>query len=417
MLADERQPMKILFVTHYFEPDSGAAAIRLTRLAAQLEQRGHEITILTPMPHYPVGVIHPDYRWRFTVSEKRGNIRVIRVWLYATTRQRIVFRLISQLSFMIACSIRGIFVKRPDVMLIENQPIFTALAGWFISWIKRAPYLANVSDFWPEYLATAGITTETSPIYRLLTAFVNHTQRNAAGIVTLYPPLSALIEKRIGRKAITKVIYNAVDSEKFDEQIDDSAFREKRQLGKARLITFLGILGYHIDLQTMLDVALHFKDFPDIKFVFACAGHQKRHLQKTLETAEYAHCQWIDWIDYDEVPGFWAASYLSYWALRDNPVDQMRFQAKLYEAMGSGTPTVIAVRGLMREVIAEAGSGITVPPGNAKAMVTAIAKLLDDHAAYQQMSENGRRFAQEHFSVKRSVDEYEAILRQVADSS
>lgn len=417
MLADERQPMKILFVTHYFEPDSGAAAIRLTRLAAQLEQRGHEITILTPMPHYPVGVIHPDYRWRFTVSEKRGNIRVIRVWLYATTRQRIVFRLISQLSFMIACSIRGIFVKCPDVMLIENQPIFTALAGWFISWIKRAPYLANVSDFWPEYLATAGITTETSPIYRLLTAFVNHTQRNAAGIVTLYPPLSALIEKRIGRKAITKVIYNAVDSEKFDEQIDDSAFREKRQLGKARLITFLGILGYHIDLQTMLDVALHFKDFPDIKFVFACAGHQKRHLQKTLETAEYAHCQWIDWIDYDEVPGFWAASYLSYWALRDNPVDQMRFQAKLYEAMGSGTPTVIAVRGLMREVIAEAGSGITVPPGNAKAMVTAIAKLLDDHAAYQQMSENGRRFAQEHFSVKRSVDEYEAILRQVVDSS
>ena len=409
--------MKILFVTHYFEPDSGAAAIRLTRLAKQLEQRGHEITILTPMPHYPIGIIHPDYRWRFTVSEKRDNIRVIRVWLYATTRQRIVFRLISQLSFMIACSIRGIFIKRPDVMLIENQPIFTALAGWFISWIKHAPYLANVSDFWPEYLATAGITTEASPIYRLLTAFVNHTQRNATGIVTLYPPLSALIEKRIGRKAITKVIYNAVDSDKFDGQINDSEFRKKHQLGKARLITFLGILGYHIDLQTMLNVALHFKDFPDIKFVFACAGHQKRHLQKTLAAAEYAHCQWIDWIDYDEVPGFWAASYLSYWALRDNPVDQMRFQAKLYEAMGSGTPTVIAVRGLMREVIAEAGSGITVPPGNAKAMIDAIAKLLDDHAAYQQMSENGRRFAQERFSVKHNADEYEAILRQVADSS
>ena len=409
--------MRILFITHYFEPDSGAAAVRLTRLAKQLEQRGHDITILTPMPHYPVGLIHPDYRWRFTVREKRGNIRVIRVWLYATTRQRIVFRLMSQLSFMVACSIRGIFIKRPDVILIENQPIFTALAGWFISRMKRAPYLANVSDFWPEYLATAGITTETSPIYRLLTAFVNHTQRNAAGIVTLYPPLSALIEKRIGRKDITKVIYNAVDSDKFNRQIDDSEFRKKHRLGKARLITFLGILGYHIDLDTMLEVALHFKDFPDSKFVFACAGHQKHRLQQVLEADEYAHCQSIDWIDYDEVPAFWAASCVSYWALRDNPVDQMRFQAKLYEAMGSGTPTVIAVRGLMREVIAEAGSGITVAPGDAKAMIAAIAKLLEDDEAYRQMSENGRRFAQQHFNVKRNVDEYETILHQVAESS
>ncbi len=409
--------MKILFVTHYFEPDSGAAQIRLTRLAKQLEQRGHEITVLAPMPHYPAGVIHPEYRYRFNVSEQRDDIRVIRVWLWATTSQHIVFGLISQLSFMLSCSIRGIFVKRPDVMLIENQPVFTALAGWFISRVKRAPYLANVSDFWPEYLHVAGITTETSLIYRLFKAFTNHTQRNAAGIVALYPPLLSRIEKRIGKRSMAKVIYNAVDFEKFDGQGDGIEFRKKHGLGKARLITFLGILGWHIDPETMLDVALRFKTYPDVKFVFVGAGKHKHQLKKTLEIADYSHCHWIDWIDHDEVPGFWAASYLSYWALNDNPLDQMRFQAKLYEAMGSGTPTVIAVQGLMKEVIAAAGSGITVPPRDTEGMVAAIKKLLEDDVCYQQMSENGRRYAQEHFSVKRNVDEYEAILRQVAASS
>lgn len=409
--------MRILFVAHYFEPDSGAAPNRLTRLAKQLEKRGHDITVLTTMPHYPVGVVHPDYRGRFTISEQRGNIRVIRVWLYAATSQRIVFRLMSQVSFMLSCSIRGLFIKRPDVIYVENWPVFTALAGWFISRVKRAPYLANVSDFWPDNLLAAGVTTKARLDYRLFTAFVNHTQRRAAGIVALYPPLLSHIEKRIGRHDIAKVIYNAVDTEKFNGQADEAEFRKKHRLGKARLITFLGILGYHIDLDTMLEVALRFKDVPDVKFVFAGAGKQKCRLQKVVAAAEYAHCRWIDWIDYDEVPAFWAASYLSYWALADNPLDQMRFQAKLYEAMGSGTPTVIAVRGLMQEVIAEAGSGITTVPGDAKDMTAAIAKLLEDEAVYRQMSENGRRYAQQHFCVKRNVDEYEAILRQTAESS
>ena len=407
--------MQILFITHYFKPDSGAAPNRLVRLAKQLEQRGHDITILTTVPHYPVGVVHSEYQGKLSVSEQRGNIRVIRVWLYATTSQRVVSRLISQLSFMLSCSIRGLFVKRPDVIYIENSPIFTALAGWFISRVKRAPYLANVSDFWPDHLLAAGITTQTRLDYRLFKAFVNHTQRSAAGIVALYPPLLSHIEKRIGQNTLAKVIYNAVDVEKFNGQVNEAEFRKKHRLGKARLITFLGILGYHIDLDTMLEVARHFRDFPDVKFVFTGAGKQKCRLQKTLEAAEYAHCRWIDWIDYDEVPAFWAASYLSYWALSDNPLDQMRFQAKLYEAMGSGTPTVIGVRGLMQEVIAEAGCGITVPPGNVQAMIDAIAKLLEDDSACQQMSENGRQFAREHFCVKRNTDEYEAILRQIAD--
>ena len=408
--------MRILFIAHYFEPDSGAAPNRLTRLAKQLEKRGHDITVLTTMPHYPVGVVHPDYRGRFTISEQRGHIRVIRVWLYAATSQRIVFRLMNQISFMLSCSIRGLFVKRPDVIYVENWPVFTALAGWFISRVKRAPYLANVSDFWPDNLLAAGVTTKTRLDYRLFTAFVNHTQRRAAGIVALYPPLLSHIEKRIGRRDIAKVIYNAVDTERFNGQADEAEFRKKHRLGKARLITFLGILGYHIDLDTMLEVARRFKDVPDVKFVFTGAGKQKCRLQKVLAAAEYAHCRWIDWIDYDEVPAFWAASYLSYWALADNPLDQMRFQAKLYEAMGSGTPTVIAVRGLMQEVIAEAGSGIAAAPGDVKAMTAAIAKLLEDEDVYRQMSENGRRYAQRHFCVKRNVDEYEAILRQAAES-
>lgn len=408
--------MDILFITHYYEPDSGAAANRLTRLAKQLHARGHQITVLTTMPHYPQGVISDRYRRRFSIVENRDGIRVIQVWLYTSPDQRIIKRLLSQLSFMITCTIRGLFIKRPDVMFIENQPIFTSLAGWIISRLKRTPYLANISDYWPEYLVVSGVASETSLKYRIFKALANRTQRDAKGIVTLYPPLLDKVKQRIGEIEISKVIYNAVDLEQFSPNIDDHPFREKYKLGNTRLITFLGILGNHIDLDTMLTVALHFKDYQNLKFLFIGTGQQKEKLKHALEDTQYSHCQWINWIDYSDVPAFWAASTITYWALDDNPLDQMRLQAKLFEALASGTPAVIAVQGLMHEILSASNAGVTVPTGDVDGMIQAIDRLLSDKDYYKTISTNARQYAETNYALQNHVDNYELVLQEIVKS-
>lgn len=406
--------MKILFITHYYEPDSGAAANRLTRLAKQLQARGHQITVLTTMPHYPKGIISEEYRRRFVVTEDRDGIRVIQVWLYTSTKQQVSRRLLSQLSFMITCTLRGLFIQRHDVMLIENQPIFTALAGWIISRLKRTPYLANISDYWPEYLVVAGILQESSLMYRLFKAIANRTQRDAKAIVTLLDDLLVKVENRIGKVAIGKVINNAVDLEKFHPTIDDQSFRSKYDLGNTRLITFLGVLGNHIDLETMLQATAHFNTYPNVQFLFVGTGQQKERLKNALEDAQFSHCRWIDWIDYSEVPAFWSASYLTYWALHDNPLDQMRFQAKLYEAMASGTPSVIAVKGLMHETLTTTNTGLTVSPGDVNGMIQAIERLLSDEAYYQTVSTNARQYAEENFNLVDNINAYESTLKEIS---
>lgn len=406
--------MKILFITHYYEPDSGAAANRLTRLAKQLHARGHQVTVLTTMPHYPTGIIPEAYRGRFVVKEDREGIRVIQVWLYTSPKQKVSRRLLSQLSFMITCTLRGMFIERPDVIFVENQPIFTGLAGWVISRLKRTPYLANISDYWPEYLVVAGITKETSLTYRLFKAIANRTQRDAKAVVTLLDDLLVKVENRIGKVEISKVINNAVDLEKFHPSIDDQPFRDKYNLGSERLVTFLGVLGTHIDLETMLQATAHFNNYPNLKFLFVGTGAQKETLQDKLEESEFSHCQWIEWVDYSEVPAFWSASYLTYWALHDNPLDQMRFQAKLYEAMASGTPSVIAVKGLMHDTLTASQTGITVPPGDVDGMIQAIDRLLTDETYYQTVCNNARQFAEKNYDLQRNVDDYEATLHKIS---
>lgn len=404
--------MNILFITHYYAPESGAAANRLTRLAVQLAERGHTITVLTTQPHYPAGQVPDAYRGRWTTIERRQGVRVIHVWGFTSRSEKISWRLLSQLVFMMTFALRGLVVQKPDVIFIENQPIFTGLAGWLISRVKRTPYLLNISDYWPEYLYVSGTVAQDSLIYRLFERLTNLTQQSAAHLVIMWAGLQQSIDNRLSAPPPTTLIYSAVDLAQY-AAASGARFRQMHKLGDERLVTFLGGLGPHIDLDTMLATAAALRD-DEVTVLFVGAGAQKEALVTALEQPQMAHCRYIDWIDAADVPDFWAASHLTYWALCDNPLDKLRFQAKLYEALASGTPPVIAVEGTMSDFLDETQTGITVPHSAADALTAAIRRLLHDDAAYQAMRQRAQQYAQENFDLERQVDAYERLLQQIA---
>ena len=52
--------MRILIVTHYFPPETGAPQARLSALAAAWAAGGDDVTVLTGMPNHPTGVVPPE---------------------------------------------------------------------------------------------------------------------------------------------------------------------------------------------------------------------------------------------------------------------------------------------------------------------------------------------------------------------
>ena len=207
--------MHILFVSHYFKPDSGAAAVRLSRLAHQLYERGHQVTVLTTLPHYPEGVVPEKYRSRFSVSENRKGLRIIQAWLWARPNPGLFSRLLSQLSFLITGALCGSRLERPDVIFVEGQPIISAITGWVLSRVKKAPYVVNMSDYWPEYLVAAGVVSASNPVYKAFEALANLVQGKADGIVAMLNDILTKVEARVGVHQHRAVINNAVDLNTF----------------------------------------------------------------------------------------------------------------------------------------------------------------------------------------------------------
>lgn len=404
--------MQILMVTNYFAPEGGAAAVRLTRLAKKLHRRGHQVTVLTSLPHYPHGRVHERYRGRFSVVDEVDGIRVVQSWLLATPSPRISRKMISQFTFMISAGLRGLGLPRPDVVLIEGQPIFTAIAGMAIATLKRRPYVLNVSDVWPEHVLPVALS-ERHPAYRVARRVVDLIYRRARAIVAMSPRWAEMIAGHLaGRPATITTICNGVDLETFRPGLDTAAFRQKYSLGEKKICSFIGTLATQYDLDVMVQVATRLGRDPRLQIVFIGQGSQGEALRRHLE--QVADVRWIPWIDFAEVPLAWNASYVTFFALRSHPLYQGTIPAKLFEAMASGVPVLAAMDGVGAKIIEDAGAGVAVPCGDGDGLGRALEEVLGQAELRQRYALAARRYAEAHFDAEQVAAAYEATLAAAA---
>jgi len=65
--------------------------------------------------------------------------------------------------------------------------------------------------------------------------------------------------------------------------------------------------------------------------------------------------------------------------------------------MAAGKPVILAIDGVIRQVVEEAGAGVFVPPGDAVALARAIREVAGNPQTALEMGRRGRRYIEEHF--------------------
>src|SRR4051812_40264297 len=92
--------MRILLLVIQYPPDVNSSGILMAQLAERLQQRGHEVSVITSFPHYEKFEVWPEYRRKLFQRQRYQGVDVLRTYVYTSgTKKNMIHRLLSYLSF------------------------------------------------------------------------------------------------------------------------------------------------------------------------------------------------------------------------------------------------------------------------------------------------------------------------------
>src|SRR5690606_13026274 len=130
--------LRVIILTQYYPPETGAPQNRLHSLARFLRSKGCDVLVVSAMPNYPKNEVFHDYRGRFKVDENIDGVSVSRSWIYVSRSRSVVARLANYFSFVVSSFFRLLTVRRPDLVICESPPLFLGITAVVFSKLKRA---------------------------------------------------------------------------------------------------------------------------------------------------------------------------------------------------------------------------------------------------------------------------------------
>jgi glycosyltransferase involved in cell wall biosynthesis len=402
--------MRIIIVTHYFPPETGAPQARLSGLAAAWAADGDDVTVLTGMPNHPTGVIRPEYRGAIRRREKRDGYQVLRTWLYATPNEGIARKTLGHLSFMITSVLLGGRASGPADVVVVSSPTFFAIgAGWLLARVKRARLVVEVRDLWPAIFSELGLLTSRRLI-RLLERLELAAYAAADTVIVVSDGFRAnLIERGVSAEKV-HTIRNGVNPDEFDpDGLADAELRARLGAGPGDcLVLYAGTHGISQGL-TSLAAAAALLTEEQIRFAFVGEGADKLRLQRQVTELGLRNVTMLSGLPHEQVPALLAAADICLVPLRDVPLFSSFIPSKMFEYLAAGKPVVGAVAGEAAQILREAGAWV-VPPADSQALAAAIRTLAADPQRREAMGRQGRCYVEKYFDRRTLARLYRKLL-------
>ncbi len=401
--------MNVGILTQFYVPEAGAPQARLSDLAARLRDRGHSVTILTAMPNYPAGRVFDGYGG-IVRRERVDDIDVVRTWIWPSRSPRFLPRALSYLSFTSSSAAVGAFLlPRLDVLITESPPLPLGLSGLFLSRLRRARWVFNVSDLWPESAIVLGVLHDGSAA-RLAYRLEAMCYRRAWRVSAQTREIRTDIERRFP-DVRTLDFSGGADTALFDPARRDDDLR-RRLLGDAPVVAvYAGLHGIAQGLDVLLDAAEQLRHRSDLTIAFVGDGPVRHELEASRARRGLENVRFVGPQPRKVMPALLASSDIAIVSVRQGI---QAFPSKLYEAMASGVPIVLVAEGEVVEMVESTGSGLTVAPGDGEGTARALEALADAPDERARLGASARRIAIERYDRTAICDRFIDALEEAA---
>ncbi len=403
--------MHILFITHYYPPESNAPANRVSELAAEWVRTGHKVTVVTCTPSHPGGRPFPGYRNPAIYREDLAGVDVIRVGTFLAANQGTVRRSLNYLSFLASTLWHRRRYPRVDVVISTSPQFFAGLAGAFVARHQKCPWIFEVRDIWPESVSAVA-AMGSGGVIRVLEHIESWAYQTADQVVAVSPAFTDHIENRGALRRPVKIVENGVDLALFSSA-DGSDFRKRHGLQDKLVFGYVGTHGMAHALQTVLFAAELTRDDEKIAYLMVGSGAEREKLLAIKEERGLSNVVMLDHQPRSAMPEIWAATDVSLVVLRRSPLFHRVIPSKMFEAMAMARPILLAVDGQARRLLEAGDCGVFVEPEAPEALAFAIRRLAADERLRRDLGERGKAFVERNYDRTVLAHRYLSCIEDV----
>ena len=406
--------MRILLLHNYFHPEVGSAPHLMHELGETLVEFGHQVTVVTGFPRYNLAAMPDRYRRKLLYKEVIDGMTVLRINgpnYYGTGKMS---RGLVQLLTPPVLLLRALPVKRPDVIHTLTPSIFMGTAARIAAARFRVPYVVSVQDLFPQCVVDAGVL-HNRRLIRFFERVERSIYRHADAITVMSDGNRAHVLAKGASPDRTFTVPNWVDVDLIRPAERMNEFRRANGLGDEFIVLFAGTMGFVQSLDTVVEAARHLAEEPKVLFLMVGDGAERERLQK--QAAGLSNVRFLPMQPQKKYPQVIAASDAALVTLRPE-VATPTVPSKIASIMSAGRPILASIPagGDAPRIIAEAKSGIVVPPAQPRALADAVMTLERDRRTAEQMGRNGRTYAETHLSRTACVAKVEAIMKRVVEA-
>lgn len=408
--------MRILLLTQCYEPEVAAAAVRARGLAVQWTRLGHEVTVLTGFPNYPLGRRLPgvDYGNRVLQREIRDGVEVVRTFNLFYRSGQALRRVADGVTTLVSQTTWGtLATTRWDVVVASSPHAWLLPAGILIGRSRGIPTVLDIRDHWPE---TVPGHSAHPHFWGAMGRMVTWSYRRAALVVGVSAAYEALALAHGMPRGRFRWIPNGLDEDRFPWPPDREAARRQLGLPPDRfVVSFVGTLGTAMGVEILVDAAHRLRTSdPRIHVLIVGEGTSRAALEARAGPSA-GNLTFMDPVPASAVHRLLAASDASVACLEDAPEHRERIPAKLWEILGYGRPLVLVAGAgeTARLLEDEARAGLRVPPGDDARLAEVLRDLSRDPARGERLGARGRRWVLDGFTRAQLAAQYADLLTSV----
>ncbi len=376
--------------SQYYRPVSNAPANRIEKYVKALKD-DYDIKIITWMPNYPTWIKPPKYRYKLFFKEKWPYWeQIIRTYELASKNEWFLRRTLNYISYMLSSFLYGLFIKKPDLIIVTSPPLFSAIGVMWLSKLKKIPYIVEIRDLWPDSVVELGLMKKSSLIYKIFSWFENKIYQNASKIIVVTKGIQKAIEQKWFEKTILQ--YNVIDIENLPEFSNQQLEEIKKQFNIPSDKQFFLYAGNHSPAQNLRNIIQLAQDYPQWEFFMLWDGESKQQLEDFAKENNINNIHFLGYQPKQIVYKFIQIADYCITSLEESSLFEDAIPTKTLEYLAYWKLAIAFLKWDLADKINQYKAWIAMP----KYDKTLINKL----QSFEHLPENSIQLIKDHFSFK-----------------